>query len=161
MPVCWYGYYIFQLALPAALLYLTELLDRKEGEMRVVRPLWPPLVCYAFSVLLVMTNDLHQLVFIFDPGGNWASDYSYGPGYWIVAAFSLLFFALALVKLFCKGRRSKYWGGKVFPLLLCCGPARVCRHLYLPHTSGVGERYNGLHLYYFRSVFLKQYSARD
>ena len=75
--MCWYGYYIFQLALPAALLYLTELLDRKEGEMRLVRPLWPPLVCYAFSVLLVMTNDLHQLVFIFDPGGNWASDYSY------------------------------------------------------------------------------------
>ena len=129
--MCWYGYYIFQLALPAALLYLTELLDRKEGEMRLVRPLWPPLVCYAFSVLLVMTNDLHQLVFIFDPGGNWASDYSYGPGYWAVAAFSLLFLALALAKLFRRGRRSKYRGGKVFPLLLCAGLlAYVVAYIY-------------------------------
>ena len=151
--MCWYGYYIFQLALPAALLYLTELLDRKEGEMRVVRPLWPPLVCYAFSVLLVMTNDLHQLVFIFDPGGNWASDYSYGPGYWIVAAFSLLFFALALVKTLLQRTQEQILGRQSVPTAPLCGPARVCRHLYLPHTSGVGERYNGLHLYYFRSVF--------
>src|SRR5699024_3608977 len=129
--MCWYGYYIFQLALPAALLYLTELLDRKEGEMRVVRPLWPPLACYALSVLLVLTNDLHQLVFRFDPAGDWASDYRYGPGYWIVAAFSLLFFALALVKLFCKGRRSKYWGGKVFPLLFCAALlAYVIAYIY-------------------------------
>ena len=130
--MCWYGYYIFQLALPAALLYLTELLDRKEGEMRLVRPLWPPLVCYVLSVLLVMTNDMHQLVFVFEPGGNWASAYSYGPGYWAVAAFSLLFLALALAKLFRRGRRSKYRGGKVFPLLLCAGllayvVAYICR----------------------------------
>ena len=30
--LCWYGYYIFQLALPVALLYLTVILDRAEGE---------------------------------------------------------------------------------------------------------------------------------
>lgn len=129
--MCWYGYYIFQLALPAALLYLTELLERKEGEMRLVRPLWPPLICYVLSVLLVMTNDMHQLVFVFEPGGNWASAYSYGPGYWAVAAFSLLFLALALAKLFRRGRRSKYRGGKVFPLLLCAGLlAYVVAYIY-------------------------------
>lgn len=119
--MCWYGYYLFQLALPVALLYLTEILDRAEGEKRLAHPLWPPLVCYVLSVLLVLTNELHQLVFRFDLEGNWASDYSYGLGYWLMIAFSLLFFVLAVVKLFYKGRKSAYWGGKLFPLLFCGG----------------------------------------
>lgn len=119
--MCWYGYYLFQLALPVALLYLTEILDRAEGEKRLAHPLWPPLVCYVLSVLLVLTNDLHRLVFRFDLEGNWASDYSYGLGYWLMIAFSLLFFVLAVVKLFYKGRKSAYWGGKLFPLLFCGG----------------------------------------
>lgn len=119
--MCWYGYYLFQLALPVALLYLTEILDRAEGEKRLVCPPWPPLVCYVLSVLLVLTNDLHRLVFRFDLEGNWASDYSYGLGYWLMIAFSLLFFVLAVVKLFYKGRKSAYWGGKLFSLLFCGG----------------------------------------
>lgn len=119
--MCWYGYYLFQLALPVALLYLTGILDREEGEKRLVCPPWPPLVVYVLSVLLVMSNDLHRLVFRFDLEGNWASDYSYGLGYWLMIAFSLLFFVLAVVKLFYKGRKSAYWGGKLFSLLFCGG----------------------------------------
>lgn len=119
--MCWYGYYLFQLALPVALLYLTEIMDRAEGEKRLAHPLWPPLVCYVLSVLLVLTNDLHRLVFRFDLEGNWASDYSYGLGYWLMIAFSLLFFVLAVVKLLYKGRKSAYWGGKLFSLLFCGG----------------------------------------
>lgn len=119
--MCWYGYYIFQLALPVTLLYLAVILDHPEGEKKPLRPLWPPLACYALSVLLVLTNDLHQLVFRFDLEGNWASDYSYGLGYWLMIGFSLLFFVLAVVKLFYKGRKSAYWGGKLFPLLFCGG----------------------------------------
>lgn len=119
--LCWYGYYLFQLALPAALLYLTELLDRQEGEMRLLRPLWPPLGFYIGSVLLVMTNDLHQLVFRFDLGGNWMHDYRYGMGFWLVIGVSLLNFGLAVGKLSVRGRRSPYWGGKVLPLLFFLG----------------------------------------
>ena len=34
--LCWYGYYLFQLALPVVLLlYLTEILDSPEGEKRL------------------------------------------------------------------------------------------------------------------------------
>ena len=119
--LCWYGYYFFQLALPVALLYLAEILDRPEGEKRLLRPLWPPLVCYLASVLLVMTNDFHQLVFRFDLAGDWANDYQYGPGYWLVLAVSLVFLVVAMGKLFFKGRRSTYWGARVFPLLFCGG----------------------------------------
>ena len=119
--LCWYGYYLFQLALPVALLYLTELLDRQEGEMRLLRPLWPPLGVYIGSVLLVMSNDLHQMVFRFDPGGNWMHDYRYGLGFWLIIGVSLLNFGLAVGKLFVRGRKSPYWGGKVLPLLFFLG----------------------------------------
>lgn len=119
--MCWYGYYLFQLALPVALLYLTEILDRTEGEKQLVRPPWPPLVVYVLSVLLVMTNDLHQLVFRFTSGGNWVSDYHYGPGYWIVMVFSLLFLASALWNLLRKGHRSHSRRGRILPLLFCGG----------------------------------------
>ena len=117
--MCWYGYYIFQLALPAALLYLTEILDRPEGKIRLIHPLWPPFAVYVFSVLLVMTNDIHQLVFRFTPGENWVSDYDYGPGYWIVTAVSLLFLASALWSLLRKGNKSPCRRGRVLPLLFC------------------------------------------
>ena len=119
--LCWYGYYIFQLALPVTLLYLAVILDHPEGEKKPLRPLWPPLACYALSVLLVLTNDLHQLVFRFDPAGDWASDYRYGPGYWGVMALSLLFLACAVWKLLHRGRYSPYWAGRVVPLLFCAG----------------------------------------
>lgn len=119
--MCWYGYYIFQLALPVTLLYLAVILDHPEGEKKPLRPLWPPLACYALSVLLVLTNDLHQLVFRFDPTGDWASDYRYGPGYWGVMTLSLLFLACAVWKLLHRGRYSPYWAGRVVPLLFCAG----------------------------------------
>ena len=119
--MCWYGYYVFQLGLPVALLHLTELLDRTEGEKRLVRPLWLPLACYGGSVLLVMTNDLHQLVFRFDPEGNWASQYHYGFGYWAVLAASLLFLALAIGKLLRQGCRPSRWRSRILPMLFCGG----------------------------------------
>lgn len=119
--LCWYGYYIFQLALPVMFLYLTMLLDRTEGETGSLHSLWFPCVSYVLSVLLVMTNDLHQWVFVFDTDGNWSSNYSYGLGYWIVMAIFLLFFFLAIGKLFYRGWRSNQWGGKIFTLIFCLG----------------------------------------
>lgn len=118
--MCWYGYYIFQLALPVALLYLSMLLDDPKEKKRP-RHFWVLMGCYLISVLLVMTNDLHQLVFRFEPGGNWGKDYHYGPGYWAVEIMAVAFLLLAIGRLFHKGRRSADWGGKVFPLLFGAG----------------------------------------
>lgn len=119
--LCWYGYYLFQLALPVALLYLTEIVDRQEGEKRLLHPLWPPLAIYACSVLLVMTNDLHQWVFRFTPGGSWSSDYHYGPGFWLVIIFAIFFLLAALWNLLRKGHRSLCLRGRILPLLFCAG----------------------------------------
>lgn len=130
--MCWYGYYIFQLALPVTLLYLTVILDRPEEERR-----WRILLCFSYvsyllSVLLVMTNDLHQVVFRFDPEGNWNSDYSYGLGYWIILGISSLFCILAVGKLFCRGQKNCGRSRKIFPLLFCISlalyiTAYICR----------------------------------
>lgn len=119
--MCWYGYYIFQLALPVTLLYLTVILDKQEGEIPLIFPLWIPFIIYLFSVLLVMTNDLHQLVFIFNSNENWNSDYSYGLGYWFITVISLIFFVLATAKLIYKKSMSTHWSNKIFPLLFCVG----------------------------------------
>ncbi len=117
--LCWYGYYIFQLALPVTLLYLTEIMDQAEDGSHSLNFMYIPFTIYILSVLLVLTNDWHQLVFIFDPNGNWAKDYSYGIGYWFIMIFFVLIFILAIIKLFCKGRRSNYVKAKVLLLLLC------------------------------------------
>lgn len=117
--MCWYGYYIFQLALPATLLYLTLILDRQKDKRELKIQFWLLLIVYVLSVLLVLTNDLHQLVFIFDPEGNWNSDYSYGLGYWIITGIFLLLFVAAILKLICKGKKSSYRRGKILPLLFC------------------------------------------
>lgn len=130
--MCWYGYYVFQLALPITLFYLTIILDRPEGKIKLQHLQWVLFVIYVFSVLLVMTNDLHHMVFVFDPKGNWNNDYRYGLGYWMITVVSLLFLVLALGRLVYKGRMSAHRGSKMFPLLFCGGLfayviAYICR----------------------------------
>lgn len=119
--MCWYGYYFFQLALPVVLLYLTEILDQTEEKKLLVRPLWPPFVCYVFSILLVLTNDLHQLVFRFEFDGNWVSDYRYGLAYWMILMVFLLFLMWAIWNLLRKGYRRHDWRGRILPVLFCAG----------------------------------------
>ena len=48
-------------------------------------------------------------------------DYRYGLGFWLIIGVSLLNFGLAVGKLFVRGRKSPYWGGKVLPLLFFLG----------------------------------------
>ena len=116
---CWYGYYPFQLGLPLALYYLTVILDQKEDKKLPIKIMLLPFISYITSVSLVFTNDLHQLVFKFNPNGNWSDDYSYGPVYWMIIAISIIFLISAIMKMFYKGRKGSYWGGKIFPLLFC------------------------------------------
>lgn len=115
--LCWYGYYVFQLALPLAMLRLADIVDKPENAKRLLRPIWWPMAAYILSVLLVFTNDLHQLVFRFDLSGDWSHNYQYGPGYFVVLLISLVFLMAAIVLLFRKSRHSRYLGARVFPVL--------------------------------------------
>ena len=115
--LCWYGYYVFQLALPLAMLRLADIVDKPEDAKRLLRPIWWPMAAYILSVLLVFTNDLHQMVFRFDLSGDWSHDYQYGPGYFVVLLLSLTFLVAAIVLLLRKSQHSRYPGARVFPVL--------------------------------------------
>ena len=136
--MCWYGYYLFQLALPVALLYLAELLDRPEGERRLLRPLWPPLVCYGLSVLLVMTNDLHQLVSVLTP-------MEIGPGSiatgWAIACHRSLppVFGVGHRKAFLQEPEEYLLGQQTISAVVLWGTVCLSRCLYLPGASGMGK----------------------
>ena len=80
----WYLYYIPALFLPLLSLFasLSVGTDGTEGLRRVF--LLPFFITAALA-LLVLTNDLHQLVFRFHPGfANWDSDYSRTKAFYLI-----------------------------------------------------------------------------
>ena len=99
------------------MLRLADIVDKPEDAKRLLRPIWWPMAAYILSVLLIFTNDLHQMVFRFDLSGDWSHDYQYGPGYFVVLLISLVFLLAAIVLLFRKSRHSRYLGARVFPVL--------------------------------------------
>ena len=80
----WYSYYIFLIGLPLIMLYTAVIIDHPDQYRKVPRWFIPFLVLYPVLVLLVMTNDLHQLVFRFDLQGNWSDDYTYQIFYYFI-----------------------------------------------------------------------------
>lgn len=81
----WYSYYIFMLSMANAFLWMAISISNPEKE--VVMPLWLKILV-VFEVLLLMmifTNDIHQMVFVFDgPIDLWNKNYTYGKGYYLV-----------------------------------------------------------------------------
>ena len=97
MRYIWYSYYVGYAFTPALLLLAVLHLGKRAGE-RIDRRWWLLLVGAALLSVLVMTNDLHQLAFRFEPGVTvWqASDqdpYTHGPLFYLVWAWLV---ALAL-----------------------------------------------------------------
>ena len=88
----WYGYYVPLLSIPS--LSVIAALKMRESENQKRRQ-WTGifLVITVGVILLVMTNDLHQLVFRFPAEKPWTDDeYFYGPGFvlcvaWIAIGF--------------------------------------------------------------------------
>ncbi|MGN1404491.1 MAG: hypothetical protein ACI4XB_09245 [Ruminococcus sp.] len=116
----WYLYYLFFLSIPLLMLWLAQTIDRTD--MKKQPPKWFIASCIWVGCLflLVMTNDLHMLVFSLDLSKpDWNHNYGYGIGYYLIYAtiFLMVFTALGMlaVKSFRSGKRS----AAVFPLLLC------------------------------------------
>ncbi|MBQ9545476.1 MAG: hypothetical protein IJV00_10165, partial [Clostridia bacterium] len=100
----WYLYYIPMLLLPLFFFYVSLLIS-PDGEPRIPKKwLWTA-VFTAVLILLVLTNDLHQLVFRFRPGfENWDHDYSYGWTFYIITAWQYVLYIAAVVVLGFKSR---------------------------------------------------------
>lgn len=116
----WYSYYLFQLALPLALLWLAWMVDRPEDSDTFPRWLRRVAIVSGVLLLLVLTNDLHGLVFRLDPLSlYWSSEYEYGIVFYFVMAGYILPLLIAIGLLVVKGRRNPHKRAFVFPLIFC------------------------------------------
>ncbi len=98
----WYLYYVPILLLPLVTIYIACSLGKQEAYKF---PKWLRLffIPTLFLIGLVLTNDVHQLVFRFPEGGVWTSfDYQYGTLYWHIwvwiAALFLASLSITIVK---------------------------------------------------------------
>ena len=119
----WYGYYLPMLFIPV----LAVLVALSLGQPETYRlPRWTRLLYLPSAVLLllVMTNDLHQLVFRFPSGILSDLEYVYGAGYYVVLAWIVLCAAAALVLILAKCRiphSHHYLWLPVVPFILALG----------------------------------------
>lgn len=133
----WYWYYCPMLLIPLLSVFVAMSLGKPENYRL---PKWARLlyVPTLFFLLLVLTNDLHQLVFSFPAGSVWSdADNGYAYGYylvmgWIIAC-ALTAFMIMLIK--CRGaQRRKYLPA----LLLSC--SIIYAFIYASGADGCGDR---------------------
>ncbi len=93
----WYLFYIPILLLPIFCLFTALCLNKDENY-------WPPPKAYflflpsLLLILMVLTNDLHQFVFAFNPNfANWNREYSYNSGYFLAMAWLMLLIISTLI----------------------------------------------------------------
>ena len=130
----WYMYYLAMLYIPLLAVYVAMSIGKTEDShlpMKAVLLYIPTL----FLFLLVITNDLHELVFIFPADAAvWTdNDYSYGVGYYIVNAW-MLFCALTMLYVMSKKRRIAESKKLIF---IPCIPIIVLLMYLIFYYSGV------------------------
>ncbi|MGN0980474.1 MAG: histidine kinase N-terminal 7TM domain-containing protein [Candidatus Avoscillospira sp.] len=100
----WYLYYLPMLFIPLLALFVALSLGQP-GNFRL--PKWTTLLYIptAALLLLVLTNDLHQLVFVFPADAVvWMDDYHYAIGYFLAVGWIILCTLTALVTMLIKCR---------------------------------------------------------
>ena len=119
----WYGYYLPMLFIPVLAVLVALSLGKPENYRL---PKWTHFLYLpsALLFLLVLTNDLHQLVFFFPTGVLSTREYVYGIGYYVVLAWMVLCAAAALVIILAKCRipqSRRYLWLPVVPFALALG----------------------------------------
>ena len=99
----WYGYYIPLLFIPLLSMWVARSLGKPQ-DYRIPFSKWLFYLTAGLLLLLVLTNDLHQWVFTFPDAGLSDDAYSYGPGYYVVAAWEILCAAAAMGMILLKCR---------------------------------------------------------
>lgn len=94
----WYMYYVPMLLLPLFFFYISLLILPKDNLKIQKKWYWTGAISVIF-IFIVLTNDLHQKVFCFQPGFvNWDTQYTYGWLFYIITAWQyLLYFAAVIV----------------------------------------------------------------
>ena len=100
----WYLYYVPMLLMPLFLFYISLLVSPKE-RARISRRWYLTSVLTAAFIVLVLTNDAHQLVFRFQQDfNNWDNDYSHGLLFYAVTFWQYALYIAAIVVLVIKCR---------------------------------------------------------
>ncbi len=109
----WYLYYAPMLLIPLLLLYISLFVSQKRsaGVLFVWRS---ALALTVVFIMLVLTNDLHQLIFGFRPGfAGWDNDYTRGRLFYALNAwqYAMYFAAVTLLAVKCRisGSRKAAW----------------------------------------------------
>lgn len=119
----WYGYYLPMLFIPVLAVLVALSLGKPENYRL---PKWTHFLYLpsALLFLLVLTNDLHQIVFFFPTGVLSTREYDYGIGYYVVLAWMVLCATAALVIILAKCRipqSRRYLWLPVVPFALALG----------------------------------------
>ena len=105
----WYGYFIFQTLLPLGMLRIASLIGTGSENRRFPKWFMTVLSLDIALIGLVMTNDLHGMMFKLDlsqAGWSATGNYSYGIIYFIVMAALLIQLIAGIVLLFTKTKHS-------------------------------------------------------
>ncbi|MCL2488196.1 MAG: hypothetical protein FWE80_05875 [Oscillospiraceae bacterium] len=116
----WYGFYIFQTLLPLGMLRIASLIGIGSENRRFPKWFMPVLSLDLVLIGLVMTNDLHGMMFKLDlsqPGWSETGNYSYGIFYFFVMAALLLQLIAGIVLIFTKIKYSPRRFSVIFSLL--------------------------------------------
>jgi hypothetical protein len=114
----WYGYYIFLLAIPISMLWLSIAIDDPGRSMAKKRAEKVLPVLYGFMLLCVLTNDLHNRVFVLDKDSPTCNvDYGYGWLYFIIIGMTLMIILASIGILVRKAWKSAGWRGMIFPVI--------------------------------------------
>lgn len=141
----WYSYYIAMVFLPLMMFFATLNIGKPENTNNRKYFLIIPA---AVLVLLVMTNDFHQLTFAFKPDFyDWNKQYSYGPVYYAVAVWIFLLVSLSIVLSINRCRipatRKKLW----IPI------AVIAAAIIYTVWNNLNHAYSGLRIYNVPEVF--------
>lgn len=109
----WYLYYLPQIIVPLLLFYCVISIGRRENE-NIDRKWYLLLIPASVLFIGVMTNDIHNLAFKFQPGmRDWSSEYSYGILYFMTMLWMIGLVIISLIIIYRKCKvccsRRKVW----------------------------------------------------
>ena len=102
----WYLYYVPMMLFPLFLFYISLLIS-PEKDFRFPKKWYWTLAVSVIFILLILTNDYHQLIFRFNPDfADWNGDYSYGPLFYVILLWRYTLYIAAFIILIIKCRIS-------------------------------------------------------
>lgn len=123
----WYSYYVSQCLIPPTLLLASLSIEKKDG--KPLKKAWFLIFIPAIILLsLIYTNDLHQLVFLFEYHNNEFS-YKHGIVFYLTIIWEILITIISLIIMIIKCQvsacRKKIWI-PIFTFLGCVFISTIC-----------------------------------